>query len=171
MSKYEDENRAYGWILTGIDVFSRYFFAIPLRRKHKEFTVNAVKRLLEQFETRFGQLPRVIQMDEGGEFKNTKVLPFQEERVSSTFLRDLLPKRRPSWKEQTGRLKRGCGNFLTTKVKKSGFTSWRVCGKEWTKVWTEPLEWHPWASLPRTRNSYSPNFMVILLNWNNPLTR
>ena len=85
MSKYEDENKGYRWILTAIDVFSRYLFAMPLRRKHKEFTVNAVKVLLEQFEERFGQLPKLIQMDDGGEFKNTKVLPFLEEKGIGYF--------------------------------------------------------------------------------------
>ena len=36
MSKYEVENKSYRWILTANDVFSRYFFAVPLRRMHKE---------------------------------------------------------------------------------------------------------------------------------------
>ena len=85
MSKYENENKGYRWILTGIDVFSRYFFAVSVRRKHKEFVVNAVKLLLEQFEERFEKLPNVIQIDEGGEFKNTQVY--------GTFQHDLLPKR------------------------------------------------------------------------------
>ena len=93
MSKYEDENKGYRWILTAIDVFSRYLFAMPLRRKHKEFTVNAVKRLFEQFEERFGQLPKLIQMDDGGEFKNTKVLPFLEEKGIGYFSKCLTSKK------------------------------------------------------------------------------
>ena len=57
-------------------MFSRYFFAVPLRGKHKDFTLVVVKRLLEQYEKRFGKPPDVIQFDEGGELKNTRVLPF-----------------------------------------------------------------------------------------------
>ena len=40
----------------------------------------AVKRLLEQYEKRFDKLPDVVQFDDGGEFKNTKVLPLSKEK-------------------------------------------------------------------------------------------
>ena len=93
MSKYENENKGYRWILTGIDVFSRYFFAIPVRRKHKDFVIDAVKLLLEQFEEHFEKLPNVIQFDEGGEFKNTQVLPFLEEKGIRYFSTRLTSKK------------------------------------------------------------------------------
>ena len=85
MSKYESQNQDYRWILTAIDVFSRYAFAVPLRRKHKEFTVNTVQTLLNQFEKKFEKLPHVIQMDDGGEFKNTRVLPLLESKGIKYF--------------------------------------------------------------------------------------
>ena len=93
ISKYEKENQNYRWILTGIDVFSRYLLAIPLKRKHKEFTVNAVKFLLEKFEERFGQLPDFVQMDDGGEFKDTKVLPLLKEKNIKYFSTRLTSKK------------------------------------------------------------------------------
>ena len=74
MSKYENENDDYRWILT-IEILSRYAFAIPIRRKHKDFMEPAVKRLLEHFKKRFEKYPNVLQFDDGGEFKNIKVLP------------------------------------------------------------------------------------------------
>ena len=80
MVKYEKENSNYRWILTGSDVFSRYFFAVPLLRKHKNFTVNAFQLLLDLYEDRFGQLPVKAQFDQGGEFVNTKVLTLLEEK-------------------------------------------------------------------------------------------
>ena len=80
MSAYEEDNRGYRWILTGIDVFSRYLFAVPIRRKHKDFTLVAMKELLNEYEEHFGKLPDVIQSDDGGEFKNTKVIPFLTEK-------------------------------------------------------------------------------------------
>ena len=34
MSKFQNENDGHRWILTSIDVFSRFAFCIPVRRKH-----------------------------------------------------------------------------------------------------------------------------------------
>ena len=93
MSKYERENEDYRWILTATDVFSRYFFAIPLQRKHKDFTLVAVKRVLEQYEEKFGKLPDVVQFDDGGEFRNTQVLPFLEKEGVSYFSTRLTSKK------------------------------------------------------------------------------
>ena len=64
MSKYENENDNHRCILTAIDVFSRYGFGLPVRRKRKEFMEPAVSNLLEQFETKFGVYPNVVQFDE-----------------------------------------------------------------------------------------------------------
>ena len=74
MSKYEKSNQNYRWILTGSDVFSRTFFALPLQRKHKDFVVNTFQLFLDLFEKRFGYLPTKVQFDHGGEFVNTRVL-------------------------------------------------------------------------------------------------
>ena len=46
--------------------------------------------LLEKYEKRFEKLPDIVQFDDGGEFRNTKVLPFMKEkgiRYFSTRLR------------------------------------------------------------------------------------
>ena len=85
MSKYERENENHRWILTAIDIFSRYLFAVPLQRKHKDFTLVAVRRVLEQYEERFGKLPDLVQFDDGGEFRNTRVLPFLKEKGITYF--------------------------------------------------------------------------------------
>ena len=85
MSKYENENDNYRWILTAIDVFSRYGFSLPVGRKHKEFMEPAVSNLLEQFKTKFGVYPNVVQFDDGGEFFNTKVLPLLQSKTFVTF--------------------------------------------------------------------------------------
>ena len=93
MSKYEKENESYRWILTGSDVFSRAFFAIPLLRKHKDFTVNAFRLLLEKFEDRFGYEPTLVQFDQGGEFVNTKVLSLFDEKGIRHFSTRLTSKK------------------------------------------------------------------------------
>ena len=74
-------------------LFSGYFFAIPLLRKHKDFTLNAVKLLLEQFEAKFDRLPITIQTDEGSEFVNTKVFDYLEEKGIKHFSTRLTSKK------------------------------------------------------------------------------
>ena len=93
MSKYERENENYLWILTAIDVFSRYFFAVPIQRKHKDFTLVAVKRVLDQYKKKFGKLPDVVQFDDRGEFRNTRVLPFLEKEGVRYFCTRLTSKK------------------------------------------------------------------------------
>ena len=93
MSKYEAENEDHLWILTAIGVFSRYFFAIPLQRKHKGFTLVAVKRVLYQYKERFGKLPDFVQFDDGGEFRNTRVLPFLGDKGITYFSTRLTSKK------------------------------------------------------------------------------
>ena len=102
MIKYEEENDHYRYILTGIDVFSRYVFALPLRRKHKEFTVNAVKLLLEQFKERFGHYPRYVQSDTGGEFVNTQVEPYLKS-LSITYFSTRLTSKKAALVERFNR--------------------------------------------------------------------
>ena len=78
MSKFEAQNDGYRWILTAIDVFSRFAFCTPVRRKHKEFMEPAVDRILEEHKERFGKFPDFVQFNHGGEFRNQKVLPLLE---------------------------------------------------------------------------------------------
>ena len=102
MIKYEEENNHYRYILTGIDVFSRYVFPIPLRRKHKEFTINAVKLLLEQFKERFGHYPRYVQSDDGGEFANSQVEPYLKS-LSITYFSTRLTSKKAALVERFNR--------------------------------------------------------------------
>ena len=102
MIKYEEENDHYRYILTVIDVFSRYVFALPLRRKHKEFTVNVVKLLLEQFKERLGHYPRYVQSDDGGEFANTQVEPYLKS-LSITYFSTRLASKKAALVERFNR--------------------------------------------------------------------
>ena len=78
VSKFEKKNDGYRWILTSVDVVSRFAFCTPVRRKHKEFMEPAVRCILEEHKERFGKFPNLVQFDDGGEFKNQKVLPLLE---------------------------------------------------------------------------------------------
>ena len=112
MSKYERENENYRWILTAIDVFSRYFFAVPIQRKHKDFTLVAVKRVLDQYKKKFGKLPDVVQFDDGGEFRNTRVLPFLEKEGVRYFSTCLMSKKASVVERVNRTLKTRMGKFF-----------------------------------------------------------
>ena len=73
MKKYSKENKGYYWILTGIEILSRFAFVIPVYRKDKTSMTKAVERMLTKFKIRFGKYPSYIQFDEGKEFTNVGV--------------------------------------------------------------------------------------------------
>ena len=63
----------YRWILTAVEILSRYAFASPVYRKDVKNMTEAVKELLRKFKCRFGKNPDVVQFDEGKEFYNVGV--------------------------------------------------------------------------------------------------
>src|SRR5437764_3375315 len=65
MSKFEAENNGYRWILTIIDVFSKYLWEIPLFTKDQTSVSNALLQLFAIIGT-----PDVLQSDNGKEFNN-----------------------------------------------------------------------------------------------------
>ena len=73
MGKYGRENKGYRWILTTVEILSRYAFAIPVYRKDTKNMTGAVDLLLEKFRERFGKYPNVVQFDERKEFYNVGV--------------------------------------------------------------------------------------------------
>ncbi len=73
MQKYSKENGRNKWILTSIEILSRYAFAIPVYRKDTKNMTAAVRELLRQFHDRFGTYPKLAQFDDGKEFYNVGV--------------------------------------------------------------------------------------------------
>ena len=73
ISKFSHKNQGYRWILTGIEILSRYGFAIPVERKDTSHMTEAVLNLLEEFKIGFGKYPNVVQFDDGKEFYNLRV--------------------------------------------------------------------------------------------------
>ena len=61
-------NRGYHFILTVIDVFSRYAWARPLKNKSGKEVAKAFKSIFRE-----GRIPKRIQTDQGKEFENRKV--------------------------------------------------------------------------------------------------
>jgi hypothetical protein len=73
MTKYDDKNNEYRWILTSIEILSRYAFTVPVHRKNATAMKDAVSNCLEQFRDRFGKYPKFSQFDQGTEFYNKDV--------------------------------------------------------------------------------------------------
>lgn len=68
MSKFAKYNGGNKFLLTVIDVFSKFAYAIPLKNKKAATLVNALEKLIE----RLGSVSN-IQTDKGGEFYNKRV--------------------------------------------------------------------------------------------------
>jgi transposase InsO family protein len=85
MGKYKSKNGGYYWILTAIDILSRYAFAIPVYRKDTKNMTKAVGTLLDQFSERFGKYPDVAQFDDGKEFYNVGVKDLLSDHGVSYF--------------------------------------------------------------------------------------
>ena len=73
MGKYKNQNKGYYWILTTVEILSRYMFMIPVYRKDTKNMTKAVGELLGQFKDRFGKYPNVAQFNEGKESYNVGV--------------------------------------------------------------------------------------------------
>ena len=73
MGKYKNQNKGYYWILTAVEILSRFAFVIPVYRKDTKNMTAAVGKLLEEFKERFEQYPKTVQFDEGKEFYNVGV--------------------------------------------------------------------------------------------------
>ena len=75
MSLLQSHNRGTRFLLTVIDVFSKFAFVRPLKRKTGEALVSAFSSILKES----GRKPQRLQTDKGTEFKN---------RVFQNYLRD-----------------------------------------------------------------------------------
>jgi transposase InsO family protein len=88
MSKYRNKNKGYNWILTAVELLSRYAFTVPVLRKDTNNMTTAVTELLGQFKGRFAVYPKLAQFDDGKEFYNVGVKSLLEKlgvRYFSTY--------------------------------------------------------------------------------------
>ena len=66
MQKFEKENKHYKYILTVMDVLSRYAWAEPLKNKEYSTVINAFQKILAEA----GTAPTKLWVDKGSEFVN-----------------------------------------------------------------------------------------------------
>ena len=85
MSKYKGQNKGYYWILTAVEILSRFGFTIPVYRKDTKNMMAAVDELLKEFKRRFGTYPKTAQFDEGKEFHNVGIRNLLKEHDINYF--------------------------------------------------------------------------------------
>ena len=68
MIPHAEVNKDFKYILTVIDCFSKYAWAIPLLRKTAQETADAMESIFESPEKRFLKPPKFLQVDRGSEF-------------------------------------------------------------------------------------------------------
>lgn len=73
VSNISRENKGYRYLLTVIDVFSKYSWAEPLKNKTGESILKAFKKIIKS------RIPKKIQSDKGLEFLNKYVQKFFQE--------------------------------------------------------------------------------------------
>ena len=77
MTYYHGHNKQKKWILSGIDYFSKKIFATPLVNKNENSTLQGLEKCIhEQME---GTYPKILQTDNGGEFKNSVMMDWANE--------------------------------------------------------------------------------------------
>lgn len=81
MQKFANENKQHKYIITIIDIFSRFGFAYPLKDKTVTSVTNVFKNLF------ISQKPRYLSSDEGKEFKGGEFQQFLRERGVNQFFR------------------------------------------------------------------------------------
>ncbi|XP_015124149.1 uncharacterized protein LOC107046139 [Diachasma alloeum] len=65
MTAYSRENKGYKYLLTVIDIFSKYVWAVPTKTKYGKDVTNAMESVLKQ-----GRIPKKLHVDRGKEFYN-----------------------------------------------------------------------------------------------------
>ena len=67
MALFRRSNKNYAYILTAVDCFSKYGFAIPLKTKTADSVLSGFKKIFSE------QKPHRLQTDNGKEFINSKL--------------------------------------------------------------------------------------------------
>ena len=81
MQPWASKNDNYRYILTVVDLLSRYAFARPLLRKTPEQVIEAFQSIFQEE----GRKPRFLQTDQGKEFENRPVRKFLDQHGIEQF--------------------------------------------------------------------------------------
>ncbi|XP_064647449.1 uncharacterized protein LOC135500132 [Lineus longissimus] len=84
MQKFESKNKGYRYILTVIDLFSRYAWAVPVKSKRGEEIRDAFKVIFREAKP-VATIPEKIKLDDGTEFYNKHFKEFLTENNIEWF--------------------------------------------------------------------------------------
>ena len=79
MQKFSKINKGYRYLLTCIDIFSKYAFAIPLKDKKGITIKNALQKIFNK------RKPKFLWTDNGKEFYNNQVNDLLEKKHQIIF--------------------------------------------------------------------------------------
>lgn len=84
LSAYTQHNNSgYKYLLTIIDIFSKFAWAVPIKSKNAKDTTNAMKSVLAR-----GRIPKLLHVDQGKEFYNNDFKSLMQQyniKMYSTF--------------------------------------------------------------------------------------
>jgi hypothetical protein len=80
VSNISKENKKFNFILTVIDVFSKYAWAVPLKNKTADSIIHAFKEIFKS-----GRTPEKLHTDKGKEFINKKFQSFLKDKNITLF--------------------------------------------------------------------------------------
>ena len=116
MIPYAEQNDGYNYLLTVIDVFSRYAWVRPLKRKTGIAVKAAFQDIFEE------KVPRKLQTDQGNEFENDIVQGFLQEHgivfftIKSQFKAALAERFNRTLKDKMWRYFTHIGNYRWVEV-------------------------------------------------------
>jgi len=117
-SFYPIQNRNTKYLLTVVDIFSKYLYVRPLTRATANAAATAIQSIFNENKREFdGQLPHIMQSDQGGEFKGE----FSEALKANGVKQIYSMSRRPQSNGVIDSTNRSVKNFInSTLLKQSG---------------------------------------------------
>lgn len=110
MQTLASTNAGYNWILTIVDLFSKYLWAVPLKHKTEAECAAAIKDWLESLPVHCES----VQTDNGAEFKNTNVAAILKAAgVTHKFSAAYTPQSQGAVERVNGTLKRLLFAYMT----------------------------------------------------------
>lgn len=137
-------NNNYRYVLTCIDVMTRYLFTRPLKEK----TAEAVRAALEQIAEEAEATPDILQSDQGGEFKREVSDWCEENDIKQVFVKSYSPRSQG--------LIEGLNKLLRQKLSDAMV-------RKGTRQWTKHLQdaTTTWNRTPHGGQKHAPDYLYL----------
>jgi transposase InsO family protein len=70
MKKYSEENNGYSYLLNVIDTFSKFAWALPIKKKDGVMVSKAFEKIIKSAKSQNHIPPNLLRTDKGVEFEN-----------------------------------------------------------------------------------------------------